>query len=160
MAGFLDDLAERAETYTPEETAVARACFNALLTGSSAGIPTLLASLALPAETGRRLLAALQQKGVLALDADGVTVARGLSQPTTPHQLPVNEGPAVYACGAVDAVGIPAALGANARVTSRCHACLESITIVIAGGRPLNAPPAVVIGAADTDRSRSLREYT
>lgn len=160
MAGFLDDLAGQADAYTPEETAVARVCFKALLTGSPAPIPNLLSRLELPADTGKRALAALQQKGVLAIDGDSVTVVRGLSRPPTAHQLQVNEASAVYACCAVDAVGIPAALGADARVTSRCHACLRSITIAIAGGRLVNAPPAVVIWAADIDRRRSLREYT
>ena len=160
MAGFLDDLAERAGAYTPEETAVARACFNALLTGAPAAIPHLLRRLGMSAATSTQVVAALAQEGVLAVDADVVTVARGLSRPATPHQLQVNEGPVVYACCAVDAVGIPAALGAHARVTSRCHACLESITIVIADGRLVHAPPAVVIWAADIDRTRSLREYT
>ena len=160
MAGFLDDLRARSSVYTPEETTVARACFNALLTGSPAGIADLLSRLSVPAETVTAILAAFEQKGVLAIDADGVTVARGLSRLPTAHQLRVNEGPVVFACCAVDAIGIPAALGDNALVTSRCHACMAPIAITIAGGRLVNPSPAVIIWAADTDHSRSLREYT
>jgi hypothetical protein len=160
VAGFLDDLSARARAYTPEETTVARACFNALLTGLPAGIPDLLSRLGEPAETVTGILAALQRKGVLAIDADGVTVARGLSRLPTAHRLSVNEGPVVFACCAVDAIGIPAALGGNALVTSRCHACMAPIAITIAGGRLVNPPPSVIIWAADTDHSRSLREYT
>jgi alkylmercury lyase len=160
MAGFLDDLSARARAYTPEETTVARACFNALLTGSPVGIPDLLSRLAAPAEAVTAILAALQQKGVLAIDADGVTVARGLSRLPTAHRLSMNAGPVIFACCAVDAIGIPAALGGNARVTSRCHACMAPIAIAITGGRLVNPSPAVIIWAADTDHSRSLREYT
>ena len=160
MAGFLDDLRARANAYTPEETTVARACFNTLLTGSPAGITDVLSRLAAPAEAVTASLAALEQKGVLAIDADGVTVARGLSRLPTAHRLRVNEGPVVFACCAVDAIGIPAALGDNALVTSRCHACMAPIAITIAGGRLVNPSPAVIIWAADTDHSRSLREYT
>ena len=139
---------------------MARACFNALLTGSPAGIPDLLSRLAAPAETVMGILAVLQQKGVLALDADGVTVVRGLSRLPTAHRLRVNGGPVVFACCAVDAIGIPAALGGHAFVTSRCHACMAPIAITMAGGRPVNPSPAVIIWAADTDHSRSLRDYT
>jgi hypothetical protein len=160
VAGFLDDLGERASIYTPEETTVARACFNALLTGSPAGIPDLLSRLAAPAEAVTRILAALEQKGVLAVDSDGVTVARGLSRLPTAHRLSVNAGPDVFACCAIDAIGIPAALGDDALVTSRCHACMAPIAITIAGGRLVNPSATIIIWAADTDPARSLREYT
>src|SRR5687767_9635351 len=102
MAGFLDDLRARANAYTLEETTVARACFNTLLTGSPAGIRDVPSRLAAPAEVVTAILAALEQKGVLAIDADGVTVARGLSRLPTAHRLRVNEGPVVFACCAVD----------------------------------------------------------
>jgi hypothetical protein len=82
VAGFLDDLSARARAYTPEETTVPRACFNALLTGSPVGIPDLLSRLAAPADAVTAVLAALQQKGVVAVDADGVMVACGLSTPS------------------------------------------------------------------------------
>jgi hypothetical protein len=160
VAGFLEDLAERARGYTPEEVAVARACFNALLTGTPAAIPDVLSGLGIPVEAGRRVLAALEKKGVLAISAGAITVARGLSRPPTDHRLHVNEGPPLYACCAVDAVAIPAALGADARVTSRCHACGAPLTITITGGQLAGFAPGVVIWAADADRTRSLREYT
>ncbi|HUF93516.1 MAG TPA: organomercurial lyase [Candidatus Limnocylindria bacterium] len=160
MAGFLDDLAERARGYTPEEVAVARACFSALLTGAPAVIPDVLSGLDIGVDAGRRVLAALEEKGVLAISAGAITVARGLSRPPTDHRLHVNEGPALYACCAVDAVAIPAALGADARVTSRCHACRAPIMISITGGQLARVAPDVVIWAADADPGRSLREYT
>ena len=160
MAGFLDDLAERAGAYTPEETAVARACFNALLTGAPAAIPHLLRRLGMSAATGTRVVAALAQEGVLAVDADVVTVARGLSRPATPHQLQVNEGPVVYACCAVDAVGIPAALGAEATIESGCHHCQAPLRLTVKDGAVTGDPPGIVIWAVERDLSRSLRAHT
>ena len=67
---------------------------------------------------------------------------------------------AIYACCAVDAVAIPAALGADARVTSRCHACGSAVAVTVSEGRIVEAAAGVIIWAADADPGRSLREYT
>jgi hypothetical protein len=160
MTDFLSGLAARVAALTPEETAVARHCFRALLAGRPAIAATIPESLGLDADRVTGALAALCRRGSLAVDETGtVTVARGLSAPATPHRLAIGDT-VVHACCAVDAIGIPAALGADAVVQSRCHACGTELTVVLRGGVVTDMPPSIVIWAADLEPDRSVREHT
>jgi hypothetical protein len=106
-------------------------------------------------------VARLTELGILVADpATGwITGARGLSMTETPHRLTLN-GHQRYAFCAVDAVGIPATLGANARVESRCHHCQAPLTLELRGGVVVEAPEGIVIWAVERDLNRSLRAYT
>lgn len=160
MTDFLSGLAARVAAFTPDETAVARHCFRALLAGGAARAATIPEALGLDPARVASALAALRRRGSLAVDEAGaVTVARGLSAPPTPHRLAVS-GAVAYACCAVDAIGIPAALFLDARIESRCHECGAPLAVVMRAGAVAQAPPSIVIWAADLDPERSVREYT
>jgi alkylmercury lyase len=88
-----------------------------------------------------------------------VVAARGLSLPPTPHALEV-DGRRLHAFCAIDAVGIPVALGLDASVASRCHRCGAPIALSIADGAVRDAPAGLVIWAAERDPERSLRAHT
>jgi hypothetical protein len=156
---FLHALAARGAAYTPAEAAITRHCFRALLAGVPAAVADLEDALALSSADVQKAVAALGAGGALGIEHGVVNVAGGLSQPPTAHRL-VLDGAVRHVCCAVDAVGIPAALGGVARVDSRCEACRASITVTLAGGRPASTPDSVVIWAANVDSGRSVREYT
>jgi hypothetical protein len=82
-----------------------------------------------------------------------------VSAPATPHRLTVGDT-VVHACCAVDAVGIPAALAADAVVESHCHGCGTPLTVLFRGGVVTDAPASIVIWAADLEPDRSVREHT
>ena len=161
MTDFLTGLAARVAALTDDEAAVSRHCFRALL----AGRPARLSALA--AETGRdaagvgRAVEALRGRGHLGIDevSGTVTVARGLSAAPTPHRLRLDIR-TLHVCCAVDAVGIPAALGTDAVVQSRCRQCGAALTIAMRAGVVVAAPPEIVIWAADLDPAGSLHEHT
>jgi len=156
---FLHALAARGAAYTPAEAAITRHCFRALLAGVPAAVADLEHALGLSRADVQKAVAALGARGALGIEHGVVNVAGGLSQTSTAHRL-VLDGAVRHVCCAVDAVGIPAALGGVARVDSRCEACRASITVTLGGGRPASTPDSVVIWAANVDSSRSVREYT
>ncbi len=63
------------------------------------------------------------------LGAAGLTIADG------PHGLTLG-GHAYRTWCALDAIGIPAALGADARVETACAVCGRALSVEISGGRP------------------------
>jgi len=161
MTEFLSGLAARLAALTDDEAAVSRHCFRALLAGRPARLSALAEATGRDAAGVARAVAALSGRGHLGIDEASatVTVARGLSASPTPHRLRL-DARTLHACCAVDAVGIPAALGADAVVESRCEPCGAALTITMRAGAVVAAPPSIVIWAADLDPARSLREHT
>lgn len=68
-----------------------------------------------------------------------VVGAEGVTVNVTPHQL-VLEGQPLHTWCAFDAVGIPAALGADAVATSGCPTCSAAIELRLPKGQPPNDP--------------------
>ena len=159
MQDFLTGLAERAAAFTPAEAAITRHCFRALLDGRPASVGGLSSALALATEDVERTVCRLTARGAIVVEHGAVTVASGLSQPPTPHRLRWDDRTR-YVCCAVDAVGIPAALGGTARVESRCELCAAPVAVTLRPGHVETQPASVLIWAADLDPARSVREFT
>lgn len=92
-------------------------------------------------EAARSAVATLGEAGWLDLDDFGhVTGAGGLSLATGPHGLRLGEAPFRTWC-AYDALGIAAALGAEALVETACGHCQVSISLAFRGGTPEREGP-------------------
>jgi len=159
LPDFLAGLADRVRSLSLAESAVARRAFRLLLEGRPADRGMLVALTGLPPAAADAALDHLVEMGMvlLAPHSGALLTARGLSREPTPHRLELATR-AIWASCAVDAVGIPAALGLRARVMSRCHTCRAPLALTV--GRAVEAPPGVVIWAPDFDPRRPLRTYT
>ncbi len=161
MADFVEEIERFLASFSPEENAVSRHAFRALLDGQPATVAELLEVEELPTRVIESAVARLTELGILVADpATGwITGARGLSMTETPHRLTLN-GHQRYAFCAVDAVGIPAALGADARVESCCHQCGVPLAVEFRAGEIVEAPDGLVVWVVERDLTRSLRAYT
>lgn len=146
-------LAER----PPHELALRRAGFQAVLAGRRAGAGALAADLGRPVEDVRADLDRLARQGLLELDEQGRLVACwGLSLRPTAHVLRLS-GSRRFTWCAVDAIGIPAALLADAEVESRCAGCGRPVRIELRAGVPVQATPdAIRIWVADVVPGRAM----
>ena len=159
MASFLDSAADFIASFTPIERAVARHAFLGILAGRPVACGDFAGPLGLAAADADTAIARHVARGTMVVEAGRVVAARGLSVPPTPHVVEV-DGRRLHAFCAIDAVGIPIALGLEAAVASRCHRCAAPVALSIARGTVREAPPGVVIWAADRDPERSLRAHT
>lgn len=76
----------------------------------------------------------LVQRGIMVLDEKGDVVgSHGLSLVPTQHRLNIN-GRNLFTWCAADAVGIPAALGADTKIFSKCFQCHEPLKIEMVNG--------------------------
>lgn len=103
------------------------------------------------------LLAVLAEVGLLELEGDHLTGAVGLTLTPTRHAL-VLDGVALHTWCAIDALGIPAALGADATARSTCAFCGAPIERVFVGGNPLGEP-SVVTWAPQKSCVKVRREF-
>ncbi len=89
----------------------------------------------------REAFGRLYRKRVLVLQPDGETIrmAPPFSGIATQHRVVV-DGKEYAANCAWDALGVPAALHADADVFSRCEQSLEKLRICVRGGRPEPVP--------------------
>src|SRR5437667_4682969 len=129
-AAFAVLLAER-RAITPDEIAAA--------TGAPvSGLPAMLDQLA--------------GAGWLDRDEDGrVTGAAGLSLTTGPHRIAL-DGTDFRTWCAYDAIGIAAALGADATIRTECAVCGASITLDTHAGRPpADRPERLWLASGGTD---------
>jgi hypothetical protein len=161
MVDFLAGLEAVLNGFSPEEQALTRLAFHAILDGRPVHTDALPAALGLAADAVRAALGRLAERGTVAIDpaTGAVVVARGLALAPTRHALAF-EGRRLYALCAVDAVAIPLGLGLDARVDSRCRHCDAPVRVNVAGGVVGITPPGAVIWAVDRDPARSLREHT
>ena len=161
MADFAEEIERFLASFSPEETAVSRHAFQAILAGPPAIVPDLPEALGRPAADLEAAVGRLTERGTLALDplTERIVGVRGLSLTETDHRLRL-AGRQLYAWCAVDAVGIPLALGAEARVESRCHRCGVPLVLQVKGGVVVEGPEGMVIWAVERDLSRSLRAHT
>uniref|UniRef100_A0A831TBD9 Alkylmercury lyase n=1 Tax=Thermorudis peleae TaxID=1382356 RepID=A0A831TBD9_9BACT len=111
-------------------------------------------------EDSRDLIDRMARQGRLTLDehGDAIVAAGGLSLIPSRHRLVLN-GRQLYTWCALDAVGIPAGLQANARVESRCAACGAPVWLEIEAGELRSAShPDLALSLVAPDLSRSLRD--
>lgn len=109
---------------------------------------TLVAVTGLSQESVHRSIRALADAGWLDLDHLGrVAGAAGLSLVNGPHMLTVAGAPFRTWC-AYDALGIPAALGRDAELTTACGYCERELRLRFRQGRPDGAGPELLWLAA------------
>jgi len=161
MVDFAEEIERFLASFSPDEVAVMRHAFRALLDGRPATVAELPAALGLPPAVVEAAVGHLNERGTLVVEpATGeITGARGLSLVETPHRL-ILDGRQRYAFCAVDAVGIPAALGTAARIESHCHQCRAPLRLTLKDGVIVEVPEGMVIWAVERDLSRSLRTHT
>jgi len=161
VADFVEEIARFLASFSPDEVALSRYAFRALLDGRAAAVAELPAALGLPPAAVEAALARLVERGTVAVEPDPARVVgvRGLSLVESEHRLTLGRRQ-LYAWCAVDAVGIPAALGGEARVESRCHHCGVPLVVTLRDGTVADAPPGMVVWAVERDLSRSLRGHT
>jgi alkylmercury lyase len=158
---LLTFLETRLRSLTPAEAALCRVAFRRLLAGWPTFVDDLGAELGLDRAAVARTLGDLAERGSVTVSADDgeVLTVRGLSRAETPHRLRLGDR-WVHVCCAVDAVGIPAALGLDAEVESACHACGAPVTLSFVAGALLHGQDAPLVWGADPDPGRSVRAFT
>jgi len=138
-------MAGRRETATfppmeDTEALVRRAAFRALLEGDPAGREDLATSTGQSPEAVDRALVSLARQGRVAVDGAGVVVAAGgLSLIATRHRLRLGQRTFHTWC-AIDAIGIPAALGSDAVAETACPHCGRDLAIGIRDGATVRDP--------------------
>jgi len=145
----MDDLGSLLELLhtdrTIEEQAVCEAAFRGILDGEPVDQAGLVTATDLPPEGVRTLLQGLTERGLIVLEPNSgqVVGSWGLSSVQTGHRLRIRNRE-LFAWCALDAVGIPAALGEDANITSSCHQCGSIIHVELTRGRVTLADPADV----------------
>lgn len=116
--------------------AVRWAAFDRLRIGRAVAVADLAADEQLDTDELEAVLAGLVGAGLLERDPGGVIVgSHGLTLRSTVHHL-VLDGVALHTWCALDAIAIPAALAADAELTTRCGRCAQSLRMTAVAGRP------------------------
>lgn len=134
--------------------------FEAIVAGRPLSLADAQAALGVTPEDVREFIEHMARQGRLTLDERGeaIVAAGGLSLIPSRHRLLLN-GRQLYTWCALDAVGIPAGLRANARVESRCTACGAPIWLEIEAGELRSASyPDLFLSLVAPDLSHSLRD--
>jgi hypothetical protein len=83
-------------------------------------------------------------RGRIELSTDGHLIAvHGLSRRPTPHQIEHDNGVINTWC-ALDAIGVPAALGIDAWARTKCPTCQRPLAVRLSAGNPQPLPGAVL----------------
>lgn len=137
------DLFDDAELGEPVAGTVRRIAvqgFRALWSGLSVTLAELLG------EDGTALAEAaehLRSRGRIELTGDGHLIAvHGLSRRSTPHRIEHDDDVINTWC-ALDAIGIPAALGIDAWARTKCPTCQRPLPVKLSAGDPQPLPGAV-----------------
>ena len=136
--------------------------FIGLLRGDICTSNYLAQQLSLSQTAVQELIATMEARGTLQWDhtQDRLIATGGLSQHPTPHQLSLSHRK-MYAWCAADAVGIPAALGLDAIISSTCHQCGMPITMEMKAGQIRQAEPNTArLWVSAGDPSKSVSGHT
>jgi hypothetical protein len=144
----IDDVAATwvgAAELSPTEELVLTEVFWRLLRGAPVAIADLRDSLDLSPEGAEEVLAGLEAKRCLRRRKDGAVIAaRGLMVQPSRHQLITGEG-RVYTQCAVDAIGIPAALGVEGTIEDRCAFCDRPIRVRVTPSGDISSQPEAAV---------------
>jgi alkylmercury lyase len=139
---------------TDEERVLCRAALHGILAGEPLDRSGLVEATGLAQEKVDALLDGLIRRGLAVLDPESgrVVGSWGLSLIPTDHRLSIL-GRELYTWCALDAVGIPAGLGEDASIASRCQQCGRPVKVRMAAGQlshvePADAPIWVAAGQA------------
>ncbi len=127
--------------------------FVALCKATPADVPELARELDVSVTSLRDYAAQLAEHGRITLEGDAITGAAGLSAVPASHHL-ILEGQPLYTWCALDAVGIPAALGMDATIDSS-YADGEDVRIEITAGMP-DTTNAARVRVVPPDQERHL----
>ncbi len=134
--------------------------FEAIAAGQPLPLANAQAALGVTREDVRGFIERMTRQGRLTLDERGeaIVAAGGLSLIPSRHRL-LLDSRQLYTWCALDAVGIPAGLGADARVESHYAACGSPVWLEIEAGELRGAShPDLSLSLVAPDLSRSLRD--
>lgn len=118
----------------PDELVVQKAGFDALLAGRVLNVNELAAAAGLDVPRTHAVLDALAAKeSVMVADDGDVDGIAGVTVRSTRHEMTI-DGRTVHTWCAFDAVGIPAALDADAVARTTCGRCGTEIEVCVADG--------------------------
>lgn len=118
---------------------VRRAAFRRLLSGQVVSVDGIAAATGLSLESTRQALLDVASVGMAELDNATVVGMDGLTTRTTQHGITLG-GVQLWTWCAYDIVGIAAALGTDAKGTTRCGTCGRRLHVEIRAGEPEQSP--------------------
>jgi alkylmercury lyase len=130
---------------TVDEQVICLAAFRAILGGKAIDRAGLIQATGFNEPKVDALLAGLTGRGLLVIESGSgrVVGSWGLSIMPTDHKLRIR-GRELYTWCAVDAVGIPAGLGEDAIITSKCSQCGVPVRVEMVAGQVGSVEPAGV----------------
>jgi len=121
----------------PLERDVRLKAFEAIYGGDTPLVRELSSLLNASAKEVEEAVRRLLERGLLTMAEDGrINGSHGLTLSPTEHRVTFDVGIRFVWC-AVDAVGIPAALGGDVRIASRCLQCGTAVSLTIKEGQPV-----------------------
>lgn len=139
----------------PAERALTQVAFQALIAGGAPTVAALVPMSGLSPASLTRTLETMVAQGLATVEGDRITGIGGLSLVQAPHALQWQGRPYWTWC-ALDAIGIPAALGGPVTVSSRIAADDEAITLTFADGAWQNPDATLGIRLAEPAMARPL----
>lgn len=147
---------------TSDEQVICMAAFRAILNGEAIDRDGLVPATGFSPKRVEALLAGLITRGLLVIEPCGgrVVGSWGLSLMPTSHKLRIR-GRELYTWCAVDAVGIPAGLGEDAIIASRCTRCAVPVNVEMIAGQVGHVDPAdVQVWVTPSQVGRSVVGFT
>ncbi len=119
---------------SPTQETLRHAAFSLIRVGRVASENLLASQTGFSSDVVRHELTALEAQGLIVRERRGVVGIFGLSLVQTPQALCLDAHPLHTWC-ALDAVGIPAGLAADATVRAPCVLCQQDLVIELRAGR-------------------------
>jgi alkylmercury lyase len=147
---------------TPEEHTLRKIAFQAILDGEPINRDGLVKTTIFTREKVEVLMEDLIKRGLVVVESESGRIVGcwGLSTEPTSHKLQIR-GRKFYTWCAEDAVGIPAGLGEDASIVSKCHQCDNPVNIEMSAGQVVHAkPPDVLLWVTAIEVGRSVVGFT
>lgn len=132
---------ERRRRQSDMQERLRREAFDCLRTGRTATDALLGHAVGLAPQQVAEELSLLAEQGLIIRNAEGIVGIYGLSLLPTAHRLCLDQQPLFTWC-ALDAVGIPAGLAADAEVSAQCFHCAEPVEVMLRAGHVTSASSA------------------
>ncbi len=157
----IGNLKKHYDKLSKEEKTVRLAAFYIILEGRRADIGELSERTSLTREQVESCILKLKKSGALVVDHTSAVVgSHGLSMLPTPHGLHIN-GRDLFTWCAADAIGIPAAMEADAEIISSCAFCKETIAIKISKGQVVYcSKPEIRLWVVEADLGKPISGCT
>jgi alkylmercury lyase len=155
MSSFVSDV-------TLDEQVIRKVAFHSMLEGVAITRDGLVEATGFAREKVDTLVDGLNKRGLIVMDPDSDRIlgSWGLSSLPTTHKLCIR-GRTLHTWCALDAVGIPAALGEDAGIVSQCHHCGVPVKIEMVNGQVEHVePPDVQLWITASEVGRSVVGFT